>query len=191
MSFNTRELELYRDKLLAFKENVPEIMNELVVGEGVYAVKQAKLIAKNDSPDIIDSGAYRNHWHAGDKALAHGGNKDHDGSTPKQSGGTYRIDVYNNSDYAKHLEYGFRAHWVPGKFEGKTFVYVRGYKPAKGDKDDPGGMYVGPKNGYVKGRFVMLRAIKRTKDTQQARLNRKFKRKLNQYLEGGGSGDGQ
>lgn len=183
MSFKFKKLVQFRDNLLDLIDDVPEIMEELVVGEGVYAVKQAKLITKNDSPDIIDSGAYRNNFHAGDKAIGAPLGRLHDGSKPKVSGKTYRIDVYNNLDYAKHLERGFRSHWVPGRFEGNTFVYVRGYKPAPGDKDDPGGMYVGPRNGYVKGRFVLLRATKRTKITQEARLKRKFDKKIKSYIE--------
>lgn len=183
MSFKYKELVQFRDNLLALQDEAPQIMEELVIGEGVYAVKQAKSIAKNDNPDIVDTGAYRNNFHCGDKAMAHTNNKDHDGSKPHRSGKTYRIDVYNNLDYAKHLEYGFRSHWVPGKWEGDTFVYIKGYKRAKGDKEDPGGMYVGPKDGYVKGRYVLKRAIRRTKISQEARLNRKFNKKIKEYIE--------
>lgn len=79
-------------------------------------------------------------------------------------GTSYKIDVYNNLDYAKHLEYGFRSHFVPGYWEGHTFVYQPGF---------PGGMYVGPYNGFVRGHFTLMRAIRRTKQTQDARLQRK------------------
>lgn len=156
MSFKYKELVQFRDNLLDLIDDVPEIVEELVVGEGVYAVKQAKTIAKNDK--IVDTGAYRNNFHAGNKAMAHSNNKDHDGSKPQRNGNTYRIDVYNNIDYAKHLEYGHRV------------VVVK-----DGKKIDTG--------KYVKGRFVLLRAIRRTKITQEARLKRKFDRKIKEYIE--------
>lgn len=155
----------FQKKLEALRDDIPEIMEELVVGEGSYAVKQAKLICKNDIPDVINTGDYRNNFHTGDKALSFTGNEPHDGSRPKRKGKWYKIDVYNNLDYAKPLEYGFRSHFVPGHWAGKTFVYNR--------NDPKGGMYVGEHGGYVRGRFVLKRAIKNTKDTQEARLKRK------------------
>ena len=57
---------------------------------------------------------------------------------------------------------------------------------AKGLDEPPEGIYVGPKNGYVKGRFVLKRAIKRTEITQQARLSRKWNKKVKEYLAGRG-----
>lgn len=158
MSFKYKELEQFRDNLLALQDEASQIMEELVVGEGVYAVKQAKSIAKNEG--LVDTGAYRNHFHAGNKAMAHSNNNDHDGSKPQRNGKTYRIDVYNNIDYAKHLEYGHRV------------VVVK-----DGKKIDTG--------KYVKGRFVLLRAIRRTKITQEARLKRKFEQKIKAYIERG------
>jgi hypothetical protein len=176
---NSGMIEFQR-QLEALKNDIPDIMEELIVGEGVYAVKQAKLICKNDRPDIVNNGDYRNNFHAGNKALTHSNNKDHDGSKPQRTGKAYRIDVYNNLDYAKPLEYGFRSHFVPGHWDGRTFVYQR--------NDPEGGMYVGPYKGYVRGHFTLRRAIKRTKDTQDARLNRKINRIIKERLTPGGSG---
>jgi hypothetical protein len=180
VSVDNSGLVQFQRQLEALRNEVPDIMEELVVGEGVYAVKQAKLICKNDSPDIVNNGDYRTNFHAGDKALTHSNNKEHDGSKPKMTGKRYRIDVYNNLDYAKPLEYGFRSHFVPGHWDGRTFVYQR--------NDPEGGMYVGPYKGYVRGHFTLRRAIKRTKDTQDARLNRKINRIIKERLTPGGSG---
>ena len=64
---------------------------------------------------------------------------------------------------------------VPGHWEGNTFVYNR---------DDPeGGMFVGPKGGYVRGHFTMKRAAKKTKDSQQARVSRKITREINKRMK--------
>jgi len=163
VSADFRDLIKWRDNMANTAAEMDQIMDELVVGEGVYAVKQAKLICKNDVPDIVGSGDYRNNWHSGEKAV--------------RNGRSYKVDVFNNLSYAKHLEYGFRSHFVPGHWEGNTFVYQR---------DDPeGGMYVGPYKGFVRGRFVLRRAIKRTEITQEARLKRKLDRILHERLNRG------
>ena len=57
----------------------------------------------------------------------------------------------------------------------RTYVYNR---------DDPeGGMFVGPKGGYVRGHFTMERAVKRTKNNQQARVSRKITREINKRMK--------
>ena len=87
----------------------------------------------------------------------------------------YIVRFYNPLDYAGHLEHGFRSHFVPGHWEGFTCVYNR---------DDPeGGMFVGPKGGYVRGHFTMKRAVKRTLNTQQARVTRKIDKAINNRMK--------
>lgn len=161
MSVKKTDLVNYIQQLQTLKNDVPEIMDEIAVGEGVYAVKQARLICKNDVPDIVNTGDYRRNWKSDRKA--------------KRSGRRYIVRFYNPLDYAGHIEHGFRSHFVPGHWDGNTFIYNR---------DDPeGGMFVGPKGGYVRGRFTMKRAVKRTKDTQQARVNRKIDRAIKQRMK--------
>lgn len=164
MSVNRNELVQYIENLKALRDTgLPDIMSEIAVGEGVFAVGEARKICKNDVPDIVNNGDYRRNWKS-DK-------------TAKRSGKRYIVRFYNPLDYAGHLEYGFRSHFVPGHWEGNTFVHNR---------DDPeGGMFVGPKGGYVRGRFVLLRAVKRTKDTQYARVNRKIDRAINRHMNKG------
>ena len=138
-----------RKRIEALTDDMPKIMEQLVVGEGVYAVGQARRICKEDG--IVNNGTYRMNFHAGDKALSLGANeKAYDGGKIRRSGQMYSIDVYNNLDYAKHLEYGFRSHFVPGYWAGHTFVYQPGY---------PGGMYVGPYNGFVNGHFMTVHPV--------------------------------
>ena len=134
MSVDFSGLSAERRRVEALLRDMPAIMDQLTVGEGVYAVKQARKICKENG--IVNNGTYRMNFHAGrsggppDAAA-----KEYDGSSVVRSGRTHRIDVYNNLDYAQHLEYGFRSHFVPGYWAGHTFVYQPGY---------PGGMYVGP-----------------------------------------------
>lgn len=187
MSFDFRQLEQFRDNLEAMKKDAPKIIEELAVGEGVYAVKQARTICKNDK--IVDTGQYRMNWHTGDRARpAETYGREHDGSKPRKSGKTYVIDIYNNADYAKHLEYGFRSHWVPAKYLGARFMakyYAQATAKGVKFKEFPQGVYVGPPGGYVKGKFVLKRAIKRTEAGQQARLTRKWNAKVKEYTERG------
>ena len=164
MSVNRNELVQYIENLKALRDTgLPDIMSEIAVGEGLFAVGEARKICKNDVPDIVNNGDYRRNWKS-DK-------------TAKRSGKRYIVRFYNALDYAGHLEHGFRSHFVPGHWEGNTFVY---------NPDDPEGvMFVGPKGGYVRGRFVLRRAVKRTKDTQYARVNRKIDKAINKHMNNG------
>lgn len=153
-----RDLTQLQRQLQKLRDDVPIIMEKLAAEEGLYAKNQARKICKEDN--IVNTGNYRQNFKSGLKALRKGAN--------------YTIDVYNNLDYAKHLEYGFRSHFVPGHWEGNTFVY---------QKNDPlGGMYVGPVGGYVPGHYTLRRAVKRTMVSQDVRLSRKMDAILNEYL---------
>jgi len=159
MSVNKNDLVRQIEQMKALRDKgVPDIMEEIAVGEGVYAVKQARRICKNNF--IINNGDYRQNWKSDNKA--------------KRSGKRYIVRFYNPLDYASHLEYGFRSHFVPGHWEGHTFVY---------NPDDPeGGMFVGPKGGYVRGHFVLRLATKNTKATQHARVTRKIEKTIEKYM---------
>ena len=159
MSVDNSELVAFQNQLQALENDIPEIMDQLVVGEGRYARDQARKICKEEG--IVNTGDYRRNFKSGTKAI--------------RAGRAYKIDVFNNLDYAKPLEYGFRSHFVPGHWEGSSFVY---------QKNDPeGGMFVGSPGGFVRGHFTLLRAVKRTKTTQAARLNRKMDRIINDRLK--------
>ena len=160
MGVRKDDLTRYIQQLETLKADIPAIMSKIAAGEGAYAVKQARLICKNDN--VVNAGAYRRNWQS-DKAA-------------KRSGRRYIVRFYNPLDYASHLEYGFRSHFVPGHWEGYTFIYGR--------NDPKGGMYVGPKGGYVRGHFVLKRAVKRTKDTQKVRVERKIMQEIKKRLEG-------
>lgn len=149
------QLEAFNARLAAAPDLVPALMKTLVLGEGVYAVRRAKWLCKNLKPDAVNTGNYRNNWHSG--------------TEPIRNGSTYKIDVYNNTDYASFIEHGFRSHFVPGEWRGNSFVYIKGAKT---------GMYVGPYKGFVRGRHILSRAIEETKATQEARLARKQREML-------------
>lgn len=188
---NFDELRKFRDNLEALKDDVPQMMEELLVGEGVYCVRQARSIVTDEQK--VDTGAYRYNFHCGNKTRgAWESRNEYDNSPPRVSGKTYIIDVYNNLDYASYLEMGFRSHWVPAKYLTPSLMkkihaaqveaaIAAGKQPPR---KEPEGMYVGSKNGYVPGIWALKRAVKRTETTQKARLQRKMNVMIAKRLEG-------
>lgn len=163
MSVDRNDLMAFRAAIEAARDDVPEFMDKCAVGEGVYAVKQARLICTEDMSEpkgnkkgVQNTGNYRRNFKSDDHAT--------------RSGKNYKVSFYNNLDYAKHLEYGFRSHFVPGK-------YLSGSIRSK----YPDGFYIGKPGSFVRGHFTLRRAKKRTEDSQEQRLRRKQLRFLKQH----------
>ena len=150
MAVDHSELIALQQKLQALERDIPEIMDRIVVQEGIYARDQARKICKEDG--IVNTGNYRRNFKSGTKAI--------------RAGRAYKIDVYNNLDYAGHLEHGFRGHFVPGHWEGNSFVYQ--------PNDPEGGMFV----KFTPGHYTLKRAIENTKKSQDRRIERKFLQEL-------------
>lgn len=146
MPVNKKDLKDWLACLEQMQDDIPLIIDKLAVEEGKYAVKQANKICKNE-PGLINTGDYRHNWKSDNQA--------------KKAGKKYIVKFYNTLEYAEPLEYGFRSHFVPGHWEGNTFVYA--------PKDPKGGMYVGPPGGYVRGHFTLLRAVHRTEEAQKGK----------------------
>lgn len=102
------------------------------------------------------------------------------GKVVKQ-GDSYIVEIFNNLEYASYIENGFRAHWVPGYWQGNTFVYDRDYKPPKGQ---PGGMQVGPKGGWVEGKFMMAISMKEIERALPGYLEKRQNELVNQIMNG-------
>ena len=177
MSVNNKELVALERKLARLGKDISPEIEQIIIAEGVYAAGRAKAIATSES-GLHNTGDYKNNMHAGNKAITYNGSADYDGSRPRKSGNSYRIDLYNNLDYASHLEYGFRAHFVPGHWEGRSFVYQRG--------DKEGGMFVGKPGQVIRGHHAITRAAKDTKATQGARITRKLNEILEKHMGGAG-----
>lgn len=88
-----------------------------------------------------------------------------------RQGNALVVEVVNNVDYASFVEYGFRAHWVPGYWKGKSFVY---------DPNAKTGMYVGPKGGWVPGRFMATISMQEI----ERELPRYLERRVMELLDG-------
>lgn len=82
----------------------------------------------------------------------------------KHSGDYFIIEIYNDTEYASFVENGFRGHFVPGHWEGKVFVY---------NKNEKGGMYVGPKDGWVEGRFMLKISVKEVENQMPRIIDKK------------------
>ena len=62
MSVKKNDLVQFIGGLQALTDEVPEIMSKIAVGEGVYAVGEARKICTTDVPDIVNTGDYRRNW---------------------------------------------------------------------------------------------------------------------------------
>jgi hypothetical protein len=142
------QLVRFRDSIRSAAAGMTELKRQLIVGEGVYAVKQAKKICKDE--EIIDTGNYRNSFHTDPAPVV----------TPQNA----RIDVHNGADYASHLEYG---HLVVSRGGGS--LHSRRRAAMAGGR-------------FVRGKYVLTRAIQRTAATQAARINRKLEAYLRRYF---------
>jgi len=108
----------------------------------------------------VDTGQLRRNWRVG-KVF--------------RQGNAYVVEIFNNLDYASFVEYGFRSHWVPGYWKGKRFIY---------DPNSKTGMYVGPKNGWVEGRFMMTISMQEIERELPRYLERRMAQLLNDILNG-------
>ena len=60
MSVDRNDLMAFQAAIEAARDDVPEFMDKCAVGEGVYAVKQARLICTEDK--IVNNGDYRRNF---------------------------------------------------------------------------------------------------------------------------------
>lgn len=93
----------------------------------------------------------------------------------EKHGNSYVVEIFNNTDYASFVEYGFRSHFVPGEWEGKQFKYIPGHNK---------GMYVGPKNGWVEGRFMMTISMQEIERELPRYLEKRVTQLLNDIMNG-------
>ena len=108
----------------------------------------------------VNTGHLRRNWQVGDV---------------QRRGNAYVVEIINNAEYASYVEYGFRSHFVPGYWKGKRFVY---------DPKADGGMYVGPKDGWVPGRFMMTISMKEIEKELPRYLERRTLELLDNIMNG-------
>lgn len=151
MGANYGQLRQLAENLHRAEQGMTEFKRQLALGEGLYAVKQAKKICTDE--DIIDTGNLRRSYHTDPNPMI----------TPN----TLRIDVHNSAKYASDVEYGH--------------IVVR-----RGSTDLQQRRRAAMRNGrFVRGKYVLTRAIQRTLETQRARIGRKLNRYVKQFFGGG------
>lgn len=121
-----------------------------------------KLVRKIKQRTPVNTGLLRNSWKI---------------SSIKKIGNSYEIEVFTEVEYAKYVEEGFRAHFVPGYWSGSQFVY---------DKNAKTGMQVGKPGTYVKGRFMVLLSEFDLEREKTAFIRRKQQQLLKKLIQGGG-----
>lgn len=126
MSMEVSGLRQLRDNLERLKDKAPEVMEEILIGEGVYAVGQARKIVTNAG--VVNTGAYRYNFHTGTKTRpAYSSARMHDGSKPRKQGKTWIIDVYNNLDYAAFWRWASAPTLSPDTGRGKPLSMSRAF----------------------------------------------------------------
>lgn len=176
-----RELDRLCKGLQNLRVDMPQLLQQLTLGEGLYCVAQARKIVKEE--DKVYTGALRLNYHCGTR----GGSPDHspephDGSAVRLSGSGAEIDVYNNLDYASFVELGFRSHWVPARYlSPRLLAQVADQRGVAQEKVT--GLYVGPHRGYVNGIFALRRAQERQQKTSAPRLLRKLEQELKERVD--------
>lgn len=143
-------------------QNVPKIMAEVVEGATIAAVDRATELTPPNGGAAISgtgtrSGEMAQHWSA-------------DSTTkPVMTGGSIRTTLANNVPYASYVNDGHRMdqHFVPGLIKNGSVL----------EKVDPkmGGIMVGTKTKYVKGKYMKQAAIGRYRKVVKTELDKRIR----------------
>src|SRR5690625_3260351 len=99
-SFDFKEFEKLRDRFRNAEKEIDQFMRDFLVEMGMRALRKIK----KRTP--VDSGELRREWKVGQVF---------------NQGGSYIVEIYNNTDYASFVEFGHRSgadltKWVEGRF---------------------------------------------------------------------------
>lgn len=142
-------------------ENVPEIMAEVAEGATIAAVRVA---TENTPPNDgtiagtnIRSGEMAQHWETDSV------------TTPISTDGSVRTELNNNMQYASYVNDGHRVdkHFVPGLIKNGSLL--------ERSPDGSGGLMVGIKTTYVKGKYMKQKAIGKYRDVLCKELDKRVR----------------
>lgn len=142
-------------------QNVPKIMAEVMEGATIAAVERATELTPPNGSAISGTGTrtgdLAQHWEL-------------DSITkPTVIGGVVRTALANNMQYVSYVNDGHRMdeHFVPGLIVNGNML----------EKVDPslGGITVGTKTPYVKGKYMKQAAIGRYKNVVRRELDKRVK----------------
>lgn len=145
-------------------QNVPKIMAEVAEGATIAAVDRATELTPPNGGAAISgtgtrSGELAQHWST-------------DSTTkPVLSGGSVRTILANNMQYASYVNDGHQMdeHFVPGLHldEQSNTIYF--------DRKEKGGVTVGTKTKYVKGKYMKQAAIGRYRKVVRMELDKRVR----------------
>lgn len=142
-------------------QNVPKIMAQVAEGATIAAVERAtELTPPNSSPIAgtgTRSGELAQHWAIDSTA------------TPIMVGRSVKTTLANNMQYASYVNDGHRMdkHFAPGLIKNGAVL----------EKVDPqmGGIMVGTKTKYVKGKYMKQAAIGRYRKVVRKELDKRIR----------------
>lgn len=149
-------------------ENVSQIMDEVAEGATIEAVRMAtENTPPNGGADIagtnMRSGEMAQHWATDSQTTPMGG--------ALSGGHMFRTVLANNMQYASYVNDGHRMdkHFVPG------LTINKGSGLLEEDPDGQGGIMVGTKTTYVKGKYMKQKAIGRYRTVVKTELDKRVR----------------
>lgn len=142
-------------------QDVPRIMTEVAEGATIAAVQIAtEKTPPNDGTIAgtnMRSGDMAQHWATDSQ------------TTPVYSGGSVRTALANNMQYASYVNDGHRVdkHFVPGLVQNGSLL--------ERSPDGSGGLMVGTKTTYVRGKYMKQAAIGKYRTVVRTELDRRVK----------------
>ncbi len=143
-------------------QNIPRLMEEVAEGATIEAVRIA---TENTPPNggaaiagtNTRSGEMAQHWTTDSQTNA------------VYSGGSVRTYLANNVQYASYANDGHRVdkHFVPGLIVNGTLL--------EQDPDGEGGIMVGTKTTYVKGKYMKQKAVGKYRSVVRTELDKRVK----------------
>lgn len=149
------------DELRKAGQDVPKIMAEVVEGATIEAVRVA---TENTPPNDgtiagtnMRSGEMAQHWATDSQ------------TTPIIMGRSVRTELSNDMQYASYVNDGHRVdkHFVPGLIKNGSLL--------ERSPDGSGGLMVGTKTTYVKGKYMKQKAIGKYRDVVRTELDKRVR----------------
>lgn len=147
------------DELRRAGENIHQILEEVAEGATIEAVRiAAEKTPPNDGTlagTNMRSGQIAQHW-ATDSV-----------TTPIVTGGSVQTELNNNMQYASYVNDGHRVdkHFVPGLIVNGNYL--------ERSPDRSGGIVVGTKTSYVRGKYMKEAGIGRYRDVVRIELKKR------------------
>ena len=142
-------------------QDVPKIMAEVAEGATIEAVRVANENTPPNDGTIagtnMRSGDMAQHWETDSQTV------------PVVTGASVRTTLGNNMQYASYVNDGHRVdkHFVPGLIKNGSLL--------ERSPDGTGGIMVGTKTTYVKGKYMKQKAVGRYRKVVRTELDKRVR----------------